>query len=398
MSDNDNKDQPKDLGAILQDIMQQTERFLGSAEKQLSKSMEDTNSLSKQVENQTDAIRKLTEQNSDAFEKTFESFMNTRGQRAKDPIEFPKTPPASNTLDGLAQTALNVKGRLASGWSRLNEKLNEKISADEKPVLHTKTTDIFSSTPVVPQKDREKSTPVTSHAEAKVDTPGFDESLLDKMSVLVQKMTGETPVLGSDSSWSKLDRLSALVRAGWVSVMSQGEAAKSSGHQWLNEWEKIVKDVHSQSEQWPTQHKQTWGEWSQNWLNEIEMLRPWFVVAVANQVNPHTVLLVPTAFKGRGVITSAPKGTPENLVANLQNCADFFEFHASKKSKFHWVNTPAKHAFEECQKEMVEWKPHTPAQETWKEKSLQRYSILEGRLTLLGVNPSPPPAGRKNTM
>lgn len=397
MSDNDNKDQPKDLGAILQDLMQQTERFLGSAQKQLSDSVQDTNTLSKQVESQTDAIRKLTEQNSDAFEKTFESFMNTRGQRAKDPIEFPKTPHSSNILDGFAQTALSVKGRLASGWSRLNEKLDEKMAADEKPLSDTKA-DIFSPSPVAGPQDSIQQTPPKSASKEKPDSTNFDENLLDKMSVLVQKMTGETPVLGSDSSWSKLDRLSALVRAGWVSVMSQGEAAKSSGHQWLNEWEKIVKDIHSQSEQWPAQHKQTWGEWSKNWLNEIEMLRPWFVVAVTNQVNPHTVLLVPTAFKGRGVITSPPKGTPENLVVNLQNCADFFEFHASKKSKFHWVNTPAKHAFEECQKEMNEWKPQTSAQETWKEKSLQRYSILEGRLTLLGVNSSPSPTGRKNTM
>lgn len=390
----DNNEKPKDNEALLQDLVQQTERFIQRTQKQLSGSAQDLNGLVKQTESEMDAIRKLTEQNSDAFEKSFESFMNTRGQRAKDPIVFPKTDTSSsNTLDGLAQTALNFKDRITSGWLRINEKINEKASA-ETPLPEAPTVENQH-----PSQDvvRSSSEQITQPPAPKMDgVVNVNATLLDKMSGLVQKMTGETPVLGSESSWSKLDRLSALVRTAWVSVMSQGEAAKSSGHQWLNEWEKIVKDIHSQSEQWPAQHKQTWGEWSQNWLNEIEMLRPWFVVAVANQINPHTVLLVPTAFKGRGVITSAPKGTPESLVANLQNCADYFECHASKKSKFHWVNTPAKHAFEECQKEMNDWQPQTTAQETWKEKSLQRYSILEGRLTLLGVNQPPTTTARKN--
>lgn len=249
---------------------------------------------------------------------------------------------------------------------------------------------------IQPSSSSEKKVEQSAEKSAvSANTADVSEEILTRMSVLATKMTGHAPEIHSATSLGKLDKLSAHVRTAWVSVLSQGAAAQSSGHHWLNDWEKIVKDIGSSAETWPAQHQQTWKQWSTATLEEIEHLRPWFSVATQSEVQIDTVLMVPSSYKNKGIIPSVPKNVPKEMVLHLQACADYYEFISEKTGNFFWANTPAKHAFEEGRKRLENWNPVNEAQGKWKEKSLNRYSILEGRLTLKSVKKAQTPVAKK---
>lgn len=281
--------------------------------------------------------------------------------------------------------------------------MGKKVATEMKTLTDTTT----SHPPQVQQDALEKTTDIVNIKDTKdvskesrtLNTNAIEVSddILNRMSILSTKMTGQESEIYSNTSWGKLDKLSAQVRTAWVSVLSQGAAAQSSGHHWLSEWEKIVKDIGSSAESWPTQHKQTWKQWSITTLEEIEHLRPWFSVATQSEVQIDTVLMVPSAFKNKGVVPSAPKSVPDDLVFHLQSCADYYEFISNKTGNFFWANTPVKHAFEEGRKNLENWKTATDTQAKWKEKALNRYSILEGRLTLKAIKHPPSTDGKKIT-
>ena len=326
------------------------------------------------------------------FEKSYSSLQALRKQRSTDPLELSEQLNQDNQENAIKVGLTGLLDAMAL--------VKNKVVEEVKSLKNTPTFPSKISEPVQPLAMEE----VPQEAEASVQktTPSSDkvnvsDDILNRMAVLAKKMTGQESEIVSNTSWGKLDKLSAQVRTAWVSVLSQGAAAQSSGHHWLNEWEKIVKDVGSSAESWPPQYKQTWKQWSTTTLEEIEHLRPWFSVATQSEVQIDTVLMVPSAFKNKGVVPSAPKGVPDDLVFHLQSCADYYEFISNKTGNFFWANTPAKHAFEEGRKNLENWKTATDSQAKWKEKALSRYSILEGRLTLKAVKHLPSTDGKKMT-
>lgn len=328
------------------------------------------------------------------FEKSYNSLQALRKRRDADSIEL------SEQLDQTTQeNAIKVgfTGLLDAMALVKNKVVEEVKNLGNTPAPTSKTSEPVQ-TPVIEKASKtvENVVQPTPSSDPSSNTNVSDD-ILNRMTALATKMTGQESEIYSNTSWGKLDKLSAQVRTAWVSVLSQGAAAQSSGHHWLNEWEKIVKDVGSSAESWPSQHKQTWKQWSITTLEEIEHLRPWFSVATQSAVQIDTVLMVPSAFKNKGIVPSAPKGVPNDLVFHLQSCADYYECISNKTGNFFWANTPAKHAFEEGRKNLENWKASTETQEKWKEKALSRYSILEGRLTLKAVKHPPSTDGKKMT-
>lgn len=327
--------------------------------------------------------------NPDALKSTGfdESYASLKAMDNKRVNPFEKTSENSEGLESVIKSGLTG---LLDAVNSMKKKIVEATNVDE-------STDLISdggnkgdvqkpqTSAVSHAVSEKKSQPQTSRTQLDVSEIQVSDEILNRMVNLATKMAGSAPEINSATSWGKLDKLSAQVRTAWVSVLSQGAAAQSSGHHWLNEWEKIVKDIGSSAETWPLQHQKTWKQWSTATLEEIEHLRPWFSVATQSEVQIDTVLMVPSAYKNKGVIPSAPKNTPKEIVSHLQACADYYECIAEKTGNFFWANTPAKHAFEEGRKKLENWKPTNEAQEKWKEKSLNRYSILEGRLTLKSV-------------
>lgn len=329
--------------------------------------------------------------NPDALKSTGfdESYASLKAMDNKRVNPFEKTSQSSESLEGVIRSGLTG---LLDAVSSMKKKIGEFKSVD---VPNDSISDGGNKgdvqnpqTSAVSHAVSEKIQPQTARTQLDVSEIQVSDEILNRMVNLATKMAGSAPEINSATSWGKLDKLSAQVRTAWVSVLSQGAAAQSSGHHWLNEWEKIVKDIGSSAETWPSQHQKTWKQWSIATLEEIEHLRPWFSVATQSEVQIDTVLMVPSSYKNKGVVPSAPKNTPKEIVSHLQACADYYEFISEKTGNFFWANTPAKHAFEEGRKKLENWKPTNEAQEKWKEKSLNRYSILEGRLTLKSVKKS----------
>lgn len=322
------------------------------------------------------------------FEKSYSSLQALRKQRATDPIEL------SDQIDqGNQENAIKLG---LTGLLDAMALVKNKVVEEVKNLGNSTASSTIPEPVQTPATEKSPKTVETSvQPTQSSNTVNVSDDILNRMTVLATKMTGQESEIYSNTSWGKLDKLSAQVRTAWVSVLSQGAAAKSSGHNWLNEWEKIVKDVGSSAENWPSQYRLTWKQWSTTTLEEIEHLRPWFSVATQSEVQIDTVLMVPSAFKNKGIVPSVPKGVPDDLVFHLQSCADYYEFISNKTGNFFWSNTPAKHAFEEGRKNLENWKTSTETQLKWKEKALSRYSILEGRLTLKAVKHPPSTDGKK---
>lgn len=336
---------------------------------------------------------------STGFEESYASLQALREQHV-DQMKLNDTASqeASAIKFGLTSLldAMNVVGKKVVGEVKNLSNASSPISTSLKKDVQTlpSQTQLSNSS----KKNVEQVEQSVEKSVISANVTDVSEDILTRMSALATKMTGHKPEIHSATSLGKLDKLSAQVRTAWVSVLSQGAAAQSSGHHWLNEWEKIVKDIGSSAEMWPSQHQQTWKQWSTATLDEIEHLRPWFSVATQSEVQIDTVLMVPSAYKNKGVIPSVPKNVPKEMISHLQSCADYYEFISEKTGNFFWANTPAKHAFEEGRKKLENWTTKNEAQEKWKEKSLNRYSILEGRLTLKAVKKPQSSTSKKNIL
>lgn len=306
---------------------------------------------------------------SDAFEKSYEEVQRLKAARQANPVSLPATPDFAQSLSS------RVLGAAKTLKDKLSEKMGELAVSPVEP-------DTVVSTPASPVVPDRADTPLTVSPE-----------LIARMTRLLEAMTGTPMNVDATQPWLALDKLSAGIRTAWVGAISKGAAAQVDGHRWLNEWEKIVKDVASSAPSWPSPQAQSWGQWAAKGLVEIEGLRPWFAVAVDNGVIPSVVLVVPTAFKNKGVIPSAPATVPAQLTDELQMCADYWESMQNKNGKFHWKNTPAKHAFDECKNRLEGWKAGSEAEKKWKDDALERYAILDGRLTLRAL-PQPSPSTR----
>lgn len=391
----DNNDSPLDR------LKQRSKKFLNN----IGQSQDSSSGVLSESEKIKQERRKAREElvkqiNPDAlrdtgFEKSYSSLQSLRKQRDTDPIELSDQIAQANHENAIKLGLTGLLDAMALVKNKVVEEVKNLGSSTQTPTI---------SEPIHTPKMEKASKKVEDSVQPPIQTPAppsnalnVSDDILNRMTVLAKKMTGQESEISSNTSWGKLDKLSAQVRTAWVSVLSQGAAAQSSGHHWLNEWEKIVKDIGSSAENWPSQYKQTWKQWSTTTLEEIEHLRPWFSVATQNEVQIDTVLMVPSAFKNKGVVPSAPKSIPDDLVFHLQSCADYYEFISNKTGNFFWANTPAKHAFEEGRKNLENWKASTDPQLKWKEKALSRYSILEGRLTLKAVKNPPSTDGKKMT-
>lgn len=378
-----NNNDPSNPEKHLQDLLAASENYLEKVNK-------DAKDLLQEREKEAEQIKKIIGQQPDAFESVYKSYTRAMEQRNKTSSSSPHKETFQDLSQDVGKKVGEVTSRIVAGLSRLGQMIEDKVVGTDSPLPSPEAAaakaplkDTSSAAQTVP---KQQTTPPSSVKKTSTPAETFvSPKILERMSALLEKMS-QDPVEATEensvSSFDRLSRLSSSIRSAWVPLLSQGAAGKPSGHRHLNEWEKIVKDIASECQQWPFEQSQTWNKWAQERLEEITVLHTWFDVSTAPEVTSATVLTVPMAFKGKGIIPKAPRSVPQNITADLQNCADYWEFVSSRKSKFHWVNTPAKHAFDECQSALEKWTAPSPEAQEWKEKSLERYSILEGRLTL----------------
>lgn len=202
------------------------------------------------------------------------------------------------------------------------------------------------------------------------------QSLMDSMSALKNSMNGSN-VPAPEVSWEAMDKITAEIRTAWVKVLSLGSNPPHDAGEWLSTWQNILTQIQKDAVQWGKEHQDTWSQWAGDRSKEAQSLQPWL-----NKNAKNASLTVPASMAGKGTIPSAPSGVPKQYVKDLQNCADFWEYAQASNNKIQWKNTPTKSSFEECRSNLEQWNAVQSADIEWKEKALDRYAVLEARITL----------------
>lgn len=235
-----------------------------------------------------------------------------------------------------------------------------------------------------------------SKMESSQDQPCLDPSqeivapsdLMDRMKRLLSRMT-QKEMLTLNSDWTAMDVLSSQLRSAWVKTLSD----KKQGPvvDFLKEWSSIVQSIRTQSKDWGV-HAPAWQAWSSQAQEDIGVLALWLKVDPLSLSVDHAMpLKVPSEYAGTGSIPTPARNTPEELIQDLQELADYWEY-AQHQSSIVWHNTPHELAVQESLDRLNAWQATTARQKAWKESALDAYTVLSGKMVLLQSRPTPSPS------
>ena len=331
---NDNKND-NGFGSLLKGLQESADGFLKNLNQATSANEADNEQARQERKDRYKELEKTVfGDNADAFERVY------RGVREKIADRPERVLPAHEEIPNLPEQKIHVHD---------NRVAQQQTSAPQTPDV-----------PVVA-------------------VPVNGSELMGQMSSLLQDMT-TTASPAADFSWHALDQLSGSIRKAWVSVLAAHSSTPNpQSGAWLDRWEQVVQLVAQSVDQWPKEHQDSWAAWAETGQKEVNALRPLLAQSATNNF-----LSVPAAFQGKGVIPAPPSGTPKELVQDLQHCSDFFEFYQSSEN-VRWKNTPSKYAFEECKGKMEQWSPQSAALSEWKERALDRYTLIEAKIAVKGA-------------
>lgn len=330
-----------------------------------------------------------------------QSLFDALKAKIKDPVAL---------QEKLAEKFSEQKEAFKKGISVLSEMYQEK--RNELEGEEGFSSDVFedaaseTSPPLPPQQVSEEISskkPVDSSVERTnsnadlINNVVVSNAVLEQMENLLNSMKTEQKGSSFENSWDRLEHVTSEIRKAWVATIARKDGNRAAGT-WLDEWESIVLNFNNEAKNFAPVYQNKWMDWSKKTTLEIQSLRPLFKNnETTNDVNcNNTSLMVPASFKNKGVVPTASKSVPAQLVSDLQNCADYWEYIQSKGSKFFWKNTPAKHAMDEAKTTLQEWEPIAKKDIEWKDRSLKRYEILEGRLTVLSESSDDAPVAKKD--
>lgn len=370
-------------------------------------------------ERHQDVLKELS-QNQDHFELAMKRLGNKEDRPKLTEFDLPsdKSPSLFDALkakikdpialqEKLAEKFLEQKEALKKGISVLSDMYQEKRSEFESENSASETSQIEKPqqlpTETVVKKPSTSQTGLGQSSEKQSSNGNVmnhgivSNTVLEKMEKLLHAMQTEKPSSSFESSWERLEYVTSEIRKAWVATIARKDLNSSAGT-WLNEWENIVLNFTNEAKSFTSVHQNKWIEWAKKTTLEIQSLRPFFEnAATTNDINcNNTSLMVPMSFKNKGVVPTAPKSIPTQLISDLQNCADYWEYIQSKGVKFYWKNTPAKHAMDEAKTTLQQWEASAKKDVEWKDKALKRYEILEGRLSVLSESNEDTAVSRKD--
>lgn len=219
------------------------------------------------------------------------------------------------------------------------------------------------------------------------------QRLLQELKNLAVQLNSELKNQYKDNSvsdeWMLLNKLTSDIKKSWVTIVSTDQIQNKVPL--LLKWEILLKDMESESSNWDHQKNIVWKDWISKNIYEIETLKSWVDAGSQNKnsdINQNTIE-VPSLFKEKGIIPSPPPTVPQHLIEQLQSCADYWEYIQTKPQKFMWKNSPNHFLLNVFREKLKDWNPQNQQELDWKEKALERYIILDGRLTLKSVNTKP---------
>ena len=294
----------------------------------------------------------------DAAQKFLNSMSEATGldkvkeeERARETVGFPQVSDSFNTrLDRLKRLVANPAT------------LGEKVETEASPKVQV----------TAPKQASEPQQPV-SNKVTEASEPVPPQNVFQGFVDLLEKMTGEKHLV-LDTSWSGLDRMSMQIKRHF-SVSLTNKTSKEDLASWLNDFVSLAEEVYALSPSWGS-HQHAWKTWSQNTLKEMAALSGWI-----NPQNEKTID-VPAAYIGAGEKIPKAPSSLKSLENTLQNFSDFFAW-AKDQGSFAWNNSKTQSLFMTSWGELTKQETSSKSETEWKEKALDRYTILNARFTLL---------------